>query len=79
MAVSYATYGYGVYGSANGSSGTGVYGNAYLYGVYGYAYSTDGIGVVGMQSGYSTDDLGTFWKPGGFFGGRNGVVGITKR
>ena len=76
--TSYATYGYGVYGSANGSSGTGVYGNAYLYGVYGYAYSTDGIGVVGVQSGYSTDDLGTFWAPGGFFGGRNGIVGITR-
>jgi hypothetical protein len=31
-----------------------------------------------MQTGYSTSDLGGFWKPGGIFGGRNGVCGITK-
>jgi hypothetical protein len=48
------------------------------YGVYGYTSSTDGFGVVGVQTGYSTGDLGGYWEPGGFFGGRNGVVGITK-
>jgi hypothetical protein len=50
-------------------AGTGVYGNASL---------TSGIGVVGTQTNYSTSDLGGYWKPGGFFGGRNGVIGVTK-
>jgi hypothetical protein len=47
-------------------------------GVFGYATSTDGIAVAGMQSSYSASDMGGYWKPGGVFGGRNGVCGITK-
>jgi len=79
--------GVGTYGSSSTSNGVegsstdgrGVYGHsANNYGVYGYASSTDGIGVVGLQTGYSTSDLGGYWKPGGFFGGQNGVVGVTK-
>ena len=49
------------------------------FGVYGSTATTLGYGVVGVQPGYDpVGDLGTFWKPGGFFGGRNGVVGFSK-
>jgi len=49
------------------------------YGVYGSTETTHGFGVVGVHPGYDPDgDLGTYWKPGGFFGGRNGVVGLSK-
>ena len=53
-------------------------GSGYLYGIFGSTYSTDGIGATGLQYGYSIDDLGTFWAPGGFFAGRNGVIGFTR-
>jgi hypothetical protein len=68
--------GHALYGSSNSSyptiggvnygSGTGVSGS-----------SDSGIGVVGVQSGYSSSDNDA-WKPGGLFGGANGVIGITK-
>jgi len=65
---------YGVYGYAN-ATGT----NAMSYGVYGNADSIDGFGVVGVQTGYNPSDLPSVkWKSGGLFGGRNGVIGITK-
>ena len=38
-----------------------------------------GIAVAGFQSGSSVSDLGGYWKPGGLFGGQNGVVGITTK
>jgi hypothetical protein len=63
---------------ARSVSGTAVYATSESIGVYGYTNLTDAIGVVGMQTGYSTSDLGITYKPGGLFGGRNGVVGITK-
>lgn len=67
--------GYGVEGSS--TDGWGVYGHSTGdHGVHGYSASD--IGVVGVQSGYSESDLGTYYKPGGLFGGMNGVVGITK-
>jgi hypothetical protein len=59
------------------SNGTGVRGaSSSGYGVYGSS-QTD-IAIVGVQSGYSESDLGGFYRPGGLFGGRNGVVGITR-
>jgi hypothetical protein len=76
---SYATNGYGVYGDVTGSGAFGVYGYSYqAYGVYGYTGSTTGYGVVGVQTGYSTADSTCCWESGGFFGGRNGVVAISK-
>jgi hypothetical protein len=78
---SYATYGYGVYGSADGSSGTGVYGHSnQAVGVYGSTGSLYyGIGVIGVQPSYSTSDFSSCcWNPAGFFGGRNGVIAVTK-
>ncbi len=67
---------YGVRGSS--TDGRGVYGNSTNdHGMYGYTGSTGASGVVGLQTGYSTGDWSN-WDPGGFFGGRNGVVGVTK-
>jgi hypothetical protein len=48
------------------------------YGVYGQTDSTEGVGVAGFQPGYDDTDLASFWKPGGLFGGRNGVAAVTK-
>jgi len=64
---------YGLYGRADatGSGSTAI-------GVYGYTDSTEGYGVTGFQTGYSTADQTWFWKPGGLFGGRNGVLGLSK-
>lgn len=47
-------------------------------GVEGYTASTDGYGVTGFQTGYSTADQTDYWESGGLFGGRNGVIGVTK-
>jgi len=75
------TGGFGVFGYASATSGTN-YGAAGQsesttgFGVHGY--NANGTGVAGFQSGYGLADLGGYWKPGGLFGGRNGVVGITK-
>jgi hypothetical protein len=72
-----STNGYGVHGDS--TDDYGVYGTSDNdAGVYGYSGSMYGYGVVGVQIGYNKSDLGGFWEPGGFFGGRNGVVGITK-
>ena len=74
-----STSGYPTIGGINYGSGTGVEGrSATGIGVYGYTSSTDGIGTSGLQTGYATGDIGNYWKPGGLFGGRNGVIGITK-
>jgi hypothetical protein len=72
-----STNGYGVRGRSTNSYGVDG-SSANSYGVYGYTGSTNGMGVVGVQTGYYTSDLGGYYKPGGLFGGRNGVVGITK-
>lgn len=71
---SYPTVGGVNYGSGSAIDGRSTSGT----GVYGSTSSTDSVGVLGVQSGYTTSDLGTYFRPGGFFGGRNGVVGITK-
>jgi hypothetical protein len=34
--------------------------------------------VVGVQTSYSTSDFTCCWNPAGFFGGRNGVIAVTK-
>jgi hypothetical protein len=47
------------------------------YGGYFYNTATDGVGVAGLQTGYNIGDLETHSKPGGFFGGATGVVGIS--
>jgi hypothetical protein len=69
------------YGSDAGTT-YGVYGAAYNgtenYGGYFLTSSETGIPVVGLQSStYTISDLPA-WQPGGFFGGRNGVIGFTE-
>jgi hypothetical protein len=82
--VGHALYGssesvYPTIGGVNSGSGTAVDGRSTTgMGVYGSTGTTSSVGVAGAQSGYAISDLGGYWKPGGFFGGRNGVVGITK-
>lgn len=62
----------GVGQGVRGDSVTGV-------GVLGYVSNSAGIGIAGMQTGYATSDFTTsLSKPGGMFGGRIGIVGITK-
>ncbi len=71
--------GYPTIGGVNSGTGNAVDGRSTSgIGVYGFTSSASQMGVVGLQTGYSTSDLGLWWKPGGFFGGRNGVVGVTK-
>jgi hypothetical protein len=79
------TDGAGVVGymTATGATGSGVEGIVYSstgtgLGVLGQVNSPDAYGVAGLMNGYSVGDNGTFWKAGGLFGGRNGVIGITK-
>ncbi len=40
--------------------------------------TTTGQAVEGFHSGYSAADQSGLWMPAGLFGGRNGVIGITK-
>jgi hypothetical protein len=49
-------------------------------GLLGKTNAITGFGVVGFQTGYSVSDFdtGSYWESGGLFGGRNGVVGLTK-
>jgi hypothetical protein len=79
----------GIYGSGGGvypaieamrdDAGTAVGGYANTgIGVLGYASSTSGFPVAGIQTGYLTTDIGGYWRPGGFFAGRNGVVGYSE-
>lgn len=46
--------------------------------LFGHADSTAGMPVVALQTGYSTGDIDGYYRPGGYFGGRNGVIGLTK-
>lgn len=81
----YALYGstsggYPAVGGWNNGAGNGLYGKSETgTGVVGYTNSTGGIGVLGFQTGYSTADSINYWKPGGWFGGLNGVIGISKQ
>ncbi len=70
VGASYYTDTVGVYGYTYGDEGVGVYGRASDDSAY---------GVVGVQTDYDrVDDGGSFWAPGGFFGGRNGVIGSSR-
>ncbi|MCP4540333.1 MAG: hypothetical protein GY832_24610, partial [Chloroflexi bacterium] len=70
VGASYYTDTVGVYGYTYGDEGVGVYGRASDDSAY---------GVVGVQTDYDrVDDSGGLWVPGGFFGGRNGVIGVSR-
>lgn len=77
----------GVWGQSNSQDGAGVLGSntstssmGASYGVLGATSSTtNSIPVAGFQPFYSFADFSSgFFPPGGFFGGRNGIVGLTK-
>jgi hypothetical protein len=71
--------GYPAVGGWNGGAGQGLYGFSETgIAIYGSANSTSGIGVSGFQTGYTSADSSSWWEPGGLFGGRNGVIGISK-
>jgi hypothetical protein len=72
-------YGYtdGAYPAVEGMHGGSGFALVNGTGVWGHAGNTSGIGVVGVQTTYSPSDTG-LWRPGGLFGGRNGVIGISK-
>jgi hypothetical protein len=71
--------GYPAIGGSNGGAGNGLWGySAEGHGILGYTNLSSKSGVIGVQTGYNYSDLGSFWTPGGFFGGRNGIVGVTK-
>lgn len=46
--------------------------------VYGHTGSNNGMPMVGLQTGCTTDDILGWYQPGGYFGGKNGVIGLTK-
>ncbi len=76
-------YSYAVRGDSSSSLGRGLYGYAVsssgsTFGVYGQVQSPDGIGVAGYQSGYDSSDRAGFWSSGGQFGGKNGVMAVSK-
>ncbi len=76
----YSDSSYPTVGGVNAGNGPAVRGASTSgHGVYGSTESTLYSGVVGVQTGYSQSDLGTYFDPGGFFGGSNGVIGVTKR
>ena len=72
--------GYPAVGGWNTGGGNGVWGHSATgNGIVGYTASTStGIGVLGIQTGYAQADMSVWWRPGGLFGGRNGVVGFSK-
>jgi hypothetical protein len=59
---------YGIFGSVSSSNGLGGY----------FSNSTTGIAVGGFQTGYSVGDQNAYWAPGGMFGGRNGIIALSK-
>jgi hypothetical protein len=79
---------YGVFGEGQNGDGvrgysesaSGVVGDSrYHIGVTGTSSETLSIPVVGTQRYLSSGDLPSkFWRPGGLFYNRNGVIGMTK-
>ncbi len=73
---------YGVVGASRSPNGYGGYhyNNGGGVGLLGETNVVTSFGVVGLQTGYSVSDLDTaaYWESAGLFGGRNGVVGLTK-
>jgi hypothetical protein len=61
------------------SSGVAVAGYVTVGGtaILGSAGPESGIGVMGVQAGISPD-IATYYKPGGLFGGENGVIGYSE-
>ncbi len=73
---------YGIVGASRSPDGYGgyFYNNGGGVGLLGKTDVNTNFGVVGLQTGYSLSDFhsGEYWESGGFFGGRNGVIGKSK-
>jgi hypothetical protein len=73
---------YAVVGGSRSPSGYGgyFYNNGGGVGLLGHTTVITSFGIVGLQTGYSISDFdtGAYWESAGLFGGRNGVVGLTK-
>jgi hypothetical protein len=73
---------YGIVGASRSPDGYGgyFYNSGGGIGLLGKTDVINSFGVVGFQTGYSVSDFPTtsYYESGGFFGGRNGVVGLTK-
>ncbi|MCP4541951.1 MAG: hypothetical protein GY832_32890 [Chloroflexi bacterium] len=73
---------YGIVGASKSPNGYGgyFYSSGGGIGLLGQTDVITNFGVVGFQTGYSLSDYdtGAYWESGGLFGGRNGVVGLTK-
>jgi hypothetical protein len=65
------TSGTALYASANATTGTN-------YGVYSAVGNTESVAVSGIQPAYGISDAGSWYRPGGFFGGTNGALGASK-
>jgi hypothetical protein len=70
---------YGVTGASRSVDGYGgyFYNNGSGVGLKAFTNSELNFGIVGLQAGYSEADLDVNHKSGGYFGGANGVVGIS--
>lgn len=70
---------YAVIGASRSVDGYGgyFYNNGGGFGLYGSTSSSINFGVIGLQGNYVVGDLGVEWESGGYFGGTNGVVGIS--
>jgi hypothetical protein len=66
----------------NESSGLAVSAQSHGHALLGRTYTTQTVGVMGTQVDHNltdfTSSISNWWLPGGFFAGRNGVVGMTK-
>jgi hypothetical protein len=73
---------YAMVGGSRSPDGYGgyFYNNGGGIGLLGKTDVITSFGVVGLQPDYSISDFdtGAYWESGGLFGGRNGVVGLTK-
>ncbi len=73
---------YAMVGGSRSPDGYGgyFYNNGGGIGLLGRTDVITNFGVVGLQTGYSVADFdtGSYWESAGLFGGRNGVVGMTK-
>jgi hypothetical protein len=77
--ASYSTFASAIWAIDSGV-GAGLFGQSQRgEGVRGRANTYDGIGTSGYGPGYDVNDFpGSFYRPGGFFAGRNGVIGYTE-
>jgi hypothetical protein len=70
---------YAVVGASRSPDGFGgyFYNNGGGVAIYGHTSSGNNYSIIGVMEGYSVDDYTNPYLSGGFFGGVNGVIGIS--